>query len=70
MNFIDKKQKIDYLLELVQKEDTGTACDLSKRLCVSKRTFTRLLQNLRELGYQIGFCSQRRTYNMIRKLQD
>ena len=70
MNFIDKKQKIDYLLELIQKGNTGTASDLAERLSVSKRTLTRLLQNLRELGRQISFCSQRRTYYFIRKLHD
>ncbi len=65
MRFVDKKQKLDYLFELIDNDNTGTADELCKKICVSKRTFVRYLQDLRDLGYQIGFCTQRKTYYFV-----
>ncbi|MFA5973805.1 MAG: hypothetical protein WC780_15745 [Lentimicrobiaceae bacterium] len=67
MRFIDKKQKLDYLLELIEKENTGTADELCKSIYVSKRTFVRILQDLRDLEHQISFCTKRKTYYFIKK---
>jgi len=69
MRFTDKKQKLDYLLELIEKENTGKAENLSEKICVSKPTVERYIANLREIGYQISFCSQRKTYFLIKKDQ-
>jgi predicted DNA-binding transcriptional regulator YafY len=65
MKFIDKKQKLDYLLELIQNEKTGSAEDLCKQIFVSKATFKRYLQDLREMGNKISYCLQRGTYYVI-----
>lgn len=65
MNFIDKEQKLDYLLELITKECTGNTKDLSQCICVSKRTLLRYIKELRIMGYQISFCLQRNTYYLI-----
>lgn len=62
MRFVDKKQKMDYLLELIRKECTGCSEELSNNLCISKRTLHRYIQDLRELGYSISYCHQRTTY--------
>lgn len=66
MRFVDRKQKIDFLLELISKENTGAASDLCKRICVSKRTLVRFIKDLRELGYEISFCNYRKTYFFIK----
>ena len=65
MKFIDKKQKLDYIMELIEKEKTGTADDLRKRICVSLPTLYRYISDLRALGYPIGYCTQRKTYYLI-----
>jgi predicted DNA-binding transcriptional regulator YafY len=65
MKFTDKKQKLDYLLELIQKEKTGSAEDLCKQIFVSKATLKRYIQDLREMGYPISYCLHRRTYYII-----
>jgi len=65
MNFVDKKQKLDYILELVKKEKTGTAAALSLRVCVSLPTLYRYISDLRMLGYKIGYCTYRKTYYLL-----
>jgi len=67
MRFIDKKQKLDYLIELIEKEDTGTADKLCSKICVSKSTLKRCLNDLRESGYQVVFHPIRNTYCFINK---
>jgi predicted transcriptional regulator len=65
MKFIDKKQKLDYLLELIQNEKTGNADNLCNQIFVSKATLKRYLQDLREMGNKISYCLQRGTYYII-----
>ena len=67
MSFIEKKQRYDYLLELIEKQCTGSADELSKTICVSKRTLLRYINELRFMGYQISFCLQRNTYYFIKR---
>ena len=65
--FKDKTEKLNFLLELISKKQTGNAEELSKRICVSTRTFFRYLEDLRAMGYLIGYCLQRETYHFIEK---
>ncbi len=67
MRFIDKKQKLDYLIELIKKENTGTAKELADRLCVSLPTIENYMSILREEGYKISYCTLRRTYYLVEK---
>ncbi len=65
MALSDKKEKLDYLLKLIETENAGTAKELSKRICVSPRTVERLISELRNEGYHIDFCAQRESYYLI-----
>lgn len=65
MRFNDKKQKLDYLLELIAKGNTGTVEVLYIRLFVQKRSLYRYINDLRELGYEISYCRLRKTYYLI-----
>jgi predicted DNA-binding transcriptional regulator YafY len=65
MKYTYKKQKLDYLLELIQKEKTGNAEHLCKKIYVSKATLKRYLHDLREMGQRISYCLQRGTYYII-----
>lgn len=69
MNFIDKKQKLDYLIVLITNEHTGSADELSKNICVSKPTLMRYLSDLRKLDNTIGYCRYRRSYYFIKMKQ-
>lgn len=66
MKFFTTKQKLDYLLELIMKECTGNADDLCDKIFVSERTLFRYLDCLRDMGYRISFCFQRKTYYLIK----
>lgn len=65
MKFIDKKQKLDYLIELINNQSTGNAELLSQRICVSKRTLYRYLSDLKAIGYKISYCFSRNTYYLF-----
>lgn len=65
MKFSTTKEKLDYLLELINNECTGNADDLCKKICVSQRTLFRYMVCLREMGHQISFCLRRKTYYLI-----
>ncbi|MDD4375001.1 MAG: HTH domain-containing protein [Bacteroidales bacterium] len=65
MRFLDKKQKIELLLSLIENESAGTASQLADRLYVSLPTVEKYLALLREDGHQIGYCTSRKTYYLI-----
>lgn len=65
--FKDKKDKLDFLLELITEARTGNADKLSKRICVSKRTLFRYIDDLRAMGYEVSYCLQRETYHFMEK---
>ncbi|MDP2237521.1 MAG: HTH domain-containing protein, partial [Bacteroidales bacterium] len=67
MNFLAKKQKLDYLLLLIQNGEGISADYLCERTCTSKRTLYRCINDLKLLGYSIGYSAVRRTYYFISK---
>ena len=67
MKFTDKKQKLDFLLNLITNENTGNADELSKHICVSLPTLNRYMADLRELGHEIEYSRTHRSYFLIKK---
>ena len=65
MNFLAKKKKLDYLLLLIQNGEGISADYLSERSCTSKRTLYRWISDLKQMGYNIGYCAVRRSYYLI-----
>jgi biotin operon repressor len=65
MNFLDKKQKLELLLTLIEKQNSGNASQLADKLCVSMPTIEKYLALLREAGNNIGYCTRRKTYYSI-----
>jgi len=66
MRFLEKKAKIESLLTLVKNENTGTAGNLAIELGISVATVENYLALLRKEGHQIGYCTGRKTYYLIR----
>ncbi len=62
MEFLQKMQVIDRVDGLIKLKSTGTADDLSRRLCVSRRTVYNILELMRSMGAPIEYCQIRRTY--------
>ncbi|HQQ13619.1 MAG TPA: hypothetical protein PK855_10670 [Bacteroidales bacterium] len=65
MKFIEKKEKFDFMLQQIESENTGTADEFCRKLCVSERTLFRMLADAREIGHQISYCTRRKTYHLI-----
>lgn len=62
MNFLQKIQVIERVDNLIKLKSTGTADDLSRRLCVSRRSVYNILELIRSMGAPIEYCQIRRTY--------
>lgn len=70
MKFIDKNSKLELLKKLIKNESTGNVEDISRRICVSRSTLLRYIDDLRLMGFNISFCFQRNTYYFLRKKDD
>lgn len=62
MDTVRQIKKILRLHNLIQKENTGTATDLSIKLGIPLRTIQYYLQELREYGAIISFDEKSNTY--------
>ena len=62
MSYSDYLRKLIFLAELLEKENTGTAGNLAKKLDVSRRTVFRQLEELRDNGADICYCKIRKSY--------
>lgn len=67
MKFPDKKKKLDYLAELIESEQTGCPQKLAQRICVSRRTLFRYLDDLQAIGFELSYCFKRETYYIIER---
>ena len=56
MRFIERKEKLEYLLEMIQKGRCLSISQISDKFGVSKRTAKRMISYLREEGYEILYC--------------
>jgi len=56
MSFEQQAARIERLIGLIDSSNTGTAADLAKKLCVSRRTIFYDFEFLKGKGHQIFFC--------------
>lgn len=56
MSFAEKHHKLNYLLELITKGNSGNAGFLAEKLNVSTRTVKNYIACLNEMGHKIGYC--------------
>ena len=62
MEFLQKIRVIERVDGLIKLKSTGTADDLSRRLCVSRRSVYNIIELMRSMGAPIEYCQIRRTY--------
>ena len=62
MDFLQKIQAIERVDGLIKLKSTGTADNLSRRLCVSKRSVYNIIELMKNMGAPIKYCQIRRTY--------
>jgi len=64
MRFIERKKKIDYLLEMIEKERCISLSQIADKFEVSKRTVKRMLAELREEGHNIKYCNSQKKFRI------
>lgn len=62
MGYQDYIRKMSYLVDMVKKGNTGDANCIACKLCVSRRTVFRYLDELRENGAEISFSKFENSY--------
>ena len=67
MEFTKFKTYVEQLDSLIRKERTGTAEEFAQKLRISERTLQNHLQQLREIGINIVYDYNRRTYKYSEK---
>ena len=67
MEFIKLNNYVELLDSLIRQESTGTAEEFAQKLGVSERTLRNHLQQLRELGIEIVYDYNRKTYRYTSK---
>jgi len=55
MDYIQKKERLDYLLEVIKKERCNTIKDIVLKFDISQRTAKRMIATLRDMGHQITY---------------
>ena len=56
MKFTERKQKLEYLLEKIQKGRCISLDDIASKFDISKRTAKRMVAELRHEGHHIVYC--------------
>lgn len=67
MQFIKLNAYIEQMDSLIRQEHTGTAEEFARKLGVSERTLQNHLQQLREIGIQVIYDFNKRTYKYAEK---
>jgi DeoR/GlpR family transcriptional regulator of sugar metabolism len=67
MSFEQQTARIERLVWLIERSNTGTAEELAKKLSVSRRTIFNDLEFLKGKGYEIIYCHADSTYRCEKK---
>lgn len=62
MDHIEKKERLDYLLELLKKGRSNTLKEIALRFDISQRTSKRMIATLRDMAYQITYSKFSKKY--------
>ena len=62
MNYLKYNEKINYLLEMIEKERLTSMKQASEKFECSRSTIKRMIKTLREQGYLIKYCHKTKKY--------
>lgn len=62
MSIIRYFRKVQYIDSLIRKKATGDQTELARKTHMSKSMLKEYLREMKELGFPINFCKQRKTY--------
>ncbi|PCI96535.1 MAG: hypothetical protein COB15_09795 [Flavobacteriales bacterium] len=64
MNFIERKKRLDYLLEMIEKGQCISTNQLADKFNCSTRTIERMVNELRNEGINVKYCSTSKKYRI------
>lgn len=62
MNYLTYTERLNYLLEMIEKEQLLSLKQASEKFECSQRTIIRMLNTLREKGHDIYYCKTTKKY--------
>lgn len=62
MDYITYTERLNYLLDLIQKKRAGSPKELSEKFNCSEKTVRNMINNLRRRGYCVKFCKCEKRY--------
>lgn len=62
MRFVERKNRLEYLLELTEKGRFHSLKQIAYKFDCSERTVKRMVSELREDGYDIYYCRSSRRF--------
>jgi predicted DNA-binding transcriptional regulator YafY len=67
MNFIEHKNNLAYLLEMIEKGQCISTYQMAQKFKCSTRTIDRMLVELRDDGAAIKYCKERKRYKTLNR---
>jgi DeoR/GlpR family transcriptional regulator of sugar metabolism len=62
MDYVTKTKRLEYLLELIKKEQLTCSSQLANNFDCSSRTIRNLINILRQQGHNIKYCKTSKKY--------
>lgn len=62
MDFLERKERFEYLLELIEKGQCLSLEQISEKFLCSKRTVKRMISQLRDNDNEIKYCRTTRKF--------
>ena len=70
MKFTERKKKLDYLLEMIEKGQCISTKQIAEKFNCSNRTVERMIAELKEEGIPIQYCKGSNKYKINPVLND
>ena len=67
MDFIERKKRLDYLLEMIKKGKCTSSSQMAKKFNCSTRTIERMFTKLRDEGVALEYCRDSKKYKLVEK---
>ncbi len=62
MKFDDYQEKIEQIMKLIDRANTGSPEELAQKLNISERTVRRIIEKLKSKNRDIAFCRKAKSY--------
>ena len=67
MTYNERKKRLDYLLEMIEKGQCNSTSQMAQKFNCSTRTIERMLAELRNDGKDVNYCRESNKYKIINR---